>query len=59
MKKFFKILLNKRSKTLSFEAEFALSFENFEFFRAWVLMILSKKKPDVLTPFPYDEEMSS
>ena len=32
MKKILKILQNKRNKTLSFEAEIALSFENFEFF---------------------------
>jgi len=34
MKKILNILLNKSSKTLRFEAELALSFENFEFFRA-------------------------
>ena len=31
------------SKTLSFKAHFSLSFEIFQFFRAWVLMILFKK----------------
>ena len=46
MKKILIFLLNKRSKTLSFEAKFALSIENFEFFGALVLMILLKKKPD-------------
>ena len=46
MKKIKQYLLNKNCKTLSFEAHFSSSFEIFQLFRAWVLMILLKK-PDL------------
>ena len=51
---FEEFLLNKSSKSLSFEANFALSFEIFQFFRAWVLTILFKKKAWVRCMFPWE-----